>query len=349
MPVRKITKIDIPALIEYGKQTYPNRNRVEESILYRFVKNPFWDKPYEEILIAENDENTVVGQYLIMPSEFKDGGKVCLSYWGMDYFVDEKYRSSQAGTVLAMKAVQLKCHFAIGLTPISLKIHSALKEKVVGQMYKYFRINNYFIALYQYFSNKQRNINSYIFPDKIVVQGSTFIKIEDPEKVIDGDGYLNDHILEFSRDLKFLRWRFYNYKNKYIVYKCLSKANAEEKDSFFVLRPMIWKKMNCLLLVDYRFWIKDLNMFSKILSATKYISKELKIPVTVTGCTLPSLFHELKKNKFLKFGTKMDIVTNFEPVCKDINADADRIYVTYADSDCDFNYGDNNFWEDLYE
>jgi hypothetical protein len=98
-----------------------------------------------------------------------------------------------------------------------------------------------------------------------------------------------------------------------------------------------------MLLVDYRFDISEPDKIKSILSSLVKLSGKLKMALTITGSSLPSLERNLKRKLFFRYGRNMEIVTKFNMGFDENNATDDRILATFADSDCDFYYG-NDKW-----
>jgi len=341
--IRKIENKDIPKLINYNTKTFNDRDKVEESIFYRFNYNPFITNSNCEILIVEDENKNIVGQALLMPTEFFYNGNVYPAYWEMDYVVDESFRGF-AGVVLAKEALKVKNHFGMGLTNVSLAMHLAFGTKITGYMTKYLRLNNIFSIFRFLFINKKYKEKTFIFPKFINGIDGKFVRIYNPEEIISNDGYWNADLIEFSRCRKFIYWRFFHYKDKYFVYKYFpDKKVVEEKPTYFVVRPIVWEKVNCLLLVDYRFSINHVEMFDEIIKSTLNLTRKLKMAAVITGCSLPSLNRKLRKKWFFKFGDKLVVVTKFFNNKENPDLKKDTILVTFADSDCDFYYG-NDRW-----
>lgn len=340
MIIKKFEEKDYIPLIEYNKAVYAKRNNIEESFSYRFVINPFAKKASSETLIAIDEKGDIAGQLLVMPSEFTFEGKTYNAFVGMDYFVNKQARNSLAGVILANKYKNLKFNFGIGLTDESLAILNAFNVKAQGFMEKYIKINHLFSIFKFLFTSKQKNAKSFIFPDSINVKNVQFKRVQSPKEILATNNYWNYNIVEFTRNIEFITWRFFYYPNKYFVYKCASSTNQHEvTSSYFVVRPIIWKNVNCLLLVDYRFNVKDEEMIGSMLKATIKLSRRLKMAATITGCSLPVFKKQLSRNMFFRFGRSMEIVTNFN--VQDIvnNGSKNKILVTFADSDGDFYYG----------
>jgi len=344
MEIRRFEEKDFLSLVEFNSNVFNSRDKIAESINYRFFENPYAEKSAKEILIAQDKNEKIVGQILVMPTFFSLDDKIYPAFYGMDFFVNIENRNSLTGVILVNKFKDLSNTFGIGLNDTSLAIFKAFNYKIIGFLPKYLRINNIFSLLRTQLSNKGKTNNSYSFPDSICVNASTFKRVYNAEEIISKDGYWNTNLLEFTRSKEFIAWRFFYYPGKYVVYKFLSTGNNEcSKPTFFVVRPIVWKKLNCLLLVDYRFDVLDTSMFSEILQSTVRLSKKLKMTGIITGCSLPSCEKKLKHNWFFKFGRKLEIVTKFQNGSKDNKQQTDTILITFADSDCDFYYGSDKW------
>ena len=208
----KVANVDeLSLLINFNKKLFPKRNMIRESISYRFIKNPF-AKGLDSIICV--DDGKIVGQFLLMPCQFKFKNEIHKSYWGMDYITSIETRRTAVGSILCMKAIKEKIHFGVGLSPISLKIHKALKEKDIGAVNKYLKINFSLNVLKSIFYKKNN-----FYPPKISFNDKNFFLVKDPGEIKSSDGYWGKNELEFSRNEKFLKWRFFYYEDKYILYR----------------------------------------------------------------------------------------------------------------------------------
>jgi hypothetical protein len=337
--IRKITEKDLQKLTKFNAEHFSKSKDPEDYFNYRYLNNPYKEKRFDGIIIAEDEENKIVGQNLLMPTRFKCNGKIYSGFWGMDYFVNERARNSLAGLSIGVEGMKIDNHFGLGLSPPSVKLHLALKGEIIGHEVRFYKITNYLTAFYQYLLNKQKKITTVLFPKDIESGGETFSRISNPDEAIIAEGgYLNDDVLEFSREPEFLKWRFFYNETKYVFYK------HGTGESYFVVRPIIWKKMNCLLLVDYRFRHQNAKMFESILSAINILSEKLKFTVVLTGCSLSDFFPKLRRNNFKRFGN--DLIVTVSKFSDDITEfKTDNVSVTFADSDSDFNYGFNEYEE----
>jgi hypothetical protein len=344
MIIRKFQEGELSKLIDFNEKVFNKRDKVEESILYRFFINPISDKQLNETLVAIDENDNLVGQILMMPAAFSFEKQKYKAFWGMDFFVNEASRNSLGGVILANRAVAVNYHFGIGFTEPSLRLFLAFNEKIVGYMNKYIKLNILFSVYRIIFKRKNIIFFDGLFPDIIKTQIGKFIRVYKADEIVTNTGFWNSDIIEFSRSNQFIHWRFFYYTDKYFVYKFIpDKPEHFCNSSYFVLRPIVWKGVKCILLVDYRFDINDRNMFSLIIKSAIKVSKKLKMAATIMGCSLPSYNFSLRKKCFIRFGGKVEIVTNFKFKNNNLEKNRNRIMVTFGDSDCDFYYG-NDRW-----
>jgi len=344
MIIRRFENKDYQSLIDFNCKNFNKRDKIEESIIHRFFNNPFSVKDKSDILIAIDDRGEIIGQILVMLSEFNHEGNVYPAFLGMDYFVTKEARNSLAGIRIANKYKDLKYNLGIGLTDASLAIMRAFNVPVVGYMSKYIKLTNIFSILKFLLASKIKTQSKFAPPGSINLKGGRFVRVFNADELISETGYWNKNLLEFTRCKAFINWRFYSYPDKYFVYRYFTH-NSENNSipNYFVVRPIIWKNSNCLLLVDYRFDPELKSMFNNILNSVGKSSQELKMAATITECSLPECEVDLKRNLFFKFGRKMEIVSKYPINLNKNESEKNSILVTFADSDGDFYYG-NDKW-----
>jgi hypothetical protein len=340
MEIKHFKKENLSALVEFNKKMYPMRNKIEESIKYRFFDNPTVSQPWEYSIIAENGNGEIIGQYLLMPSLFYFQANKYKALWGMDYIVDETHRKSSIGAFLAKKATT-ESHFGF-VNGKSLKILTGLHEQNIGSLVKFIRLNSLFLALKFIFKTEPKDLSKIKIPPSIKTKKGVFNRIYNPDEIISHEGFWNEDTLEFIRDEEFLRWRFFYYADKYFVYKySQNNNNGSVKPTYFIVRPVVWKNVNCLLLVDYRYDMNSRNHFKEIIKATIKFMRKTNLAATITGSSLTRNNFLLKKKMFFPFGTKLSIVTN---CLSNIKLEKHfKIMATFADADTELYYG-NRKW-----
>ena len=219
------------SFLSFNKNIYPLRNNLEKRFQYQIIDNPFLknkNNPYG--FVSYNEDDQIIGQFLLNPFMFHFSGRDFNGFLACDYYVSENYRG-ECGAILALKAIRsFKPYFAIGVTEIAKKIHLSLGTKIIGSLDKFVWFRNIFspIILIKYLLFKNKNIirqNKKIqFPKKIVTHGVEFKLIEYLDSW--NDYHWND-IIEFSRSLDFLRWRFFD--NRHHLFQCpLRSANSRQ-------------------------------------------------------------------------------------------------------------------------
>ena len=125
-------------------------------------------------------------------------------------------------------------------------------------------------------------VNS-IYKDKCRLARNEFKQFEFPETLSHGHfsfklvrslkrwEYRNwdDSVLEFSRSLEFVNWRFLSRPEKYYLYL----SNDTGLPVYFVVRNAAWRGLNLQAIVDYRVPHGDKKFFKTILYASKSLAK----------------------------------------------------------------------------
>ncbi len=310
-------------LLEFNKQCFPKRKNIENSFQDRFINNPFQKNGIQDSFFM-GDDTEIGGQFLLMGTQFLYNQSQYDAIWGMDYIVKEDFRGSMFGSMLAKKAIKSGIHFGVNMSEISLKIHLAYKEKIVGEAYKFFTLIRPLSLMKMVYKNTK--ISQKPIPKEI----GDFQLISKIDNVENNFNQNEDEVIIFSRSKEYLQWRFFSQPEKYYFYQ--NKNNH----SYFVLRNVIWKNLDVLLLVDYRYDFAEISQFSEILKATKKIAKVAGKDAVINVSSNTNEFLELKKKRFFRPKTGMPIVTNFTENIK-------KIYINFADSDLEHFYGDNKW------
>jgi hypothetical protein len=342
MKIQKYTDNDFDSLVKFNSKIFPGRDEVAESLSYRLNKNPVGKILPNEVLIARNKADELIGQLLLIPTQFYHNGTKYPAYWDIDFYVEEPYRGL-TGVLLAKKASQINNLFGVGYTEHSFKLRLTLGEALVGSLTKYLKICSPFVLLDYLRNDSNQSLKRVSFPEQINLPRGIFKRVRNADEIISPHGYWNMDYVEFIRDKEYIEWRFFTYENKYAVYTLETKESPQNKlPVYFVVRHIKWKNLNCLLLVDYRFDIHNKPVFGEILKAATKIARKAGINVLMAGTSVPDLEQQMKSNLFFKFGSKLDILSRF---FKNLgNNTPNNIILTFADSDCDGHYMNNNKW-----
>jgi hypothetical protein len=177
----------------------------------------------------------------------------------------------------------------------------------------------------------------YDFPEKIIIKEHTFSLIKSIEKWT--NAWHNPEIIEFSRSLNFLEWRFLSFQKNIRKYQFYLLDNGNTQ-AYFVVRHAFWNGLNLLLIVDYRTSISETTCFNLIVKSTKKLLKIMGFDGVLITSSLSQYDIILKKHFFIKVGTPQNIITNSNIIFDENNIEKRNfVFATMADSDGDFNFG----------
>lgn len=332
MEIGFLPRTALNKLAQFNRQVYPNMNRDFQGYLdFKFVNHPYLTgegADFKNSIVAKKDDGEIIGQINLLPTRFYFKGQLHSGVWGMDYIVKEQYRDESAGMLLARKAIKQTNHFGVGLSAVSLKIHLAFKEQVVGHLRKFVFINIAQLPISLLLSSAK----TYEFPEYIQTKSRKFTRV-DAYSFRPGQKYWNNDLIEFTRDSAFMEWRFNENICDYGIYR------ADDSYSYFVVRCGTWRKLRMLILADYRFSINEPNEIESVLEATKKVVKAGNFDGALTCSSLKTIDNVLGRFGFHHFGHSRDIVTNFPVSSIPVAIDARKfIFLTMADSDTDFNF-----------
>tara|TARA_B100000686_G_C16797198_1_gene983283 strand:+ start:3681 stop:4772 length:1092 start_codon:yes stop_codon:yes gene_type:complete len=335
MRVSYIGEKDYKLLVEYNKILYPERE--EQWISNRFLKNPLFNKGKAEMFsVAFSDENTILGQSLALPMQFFWNGNLNFGYWGEDWFVTPKYRT--AGPIgNALARILPSNTFSCAHTEIALKIRLILKDKNLGDLRRLIKIVSWRkLFIDSFFGSTNKWIDNVDYPSNL---SKNFLRIANEKEIFSVESAWNDEVIEFDRSTSFLKWRFFHstiYNYGFYV------KRDENKISYFVVRPLIWKKVRTLLVSDYRCNLTNSGEMMDILDALKFLAKKIGATWILLGSSL-SAVDNATSYKGYRTITQGPILakTKIELPQDKIN-NRNAIFVTFADFDADFNYGQKN-------
>lgn len=310
------------------KQYYP-KDSLDQYLEYRLKHNPFSSSCDSSLFAMVEDQ--IVGQILLMDSQLKIKSNVNNCVWGMDYVVTENYRKGPIGVGILKKAIKEVNHIGYGLSAESLKVHLALNIQMISTYHLFLLLNLRGVAnLLKGKLFGQKNIS---LPKKIeVAKVNEFVRAENSYFRL--DSFNNYNCIEMTRSKEFIEWRFFFKPGKYMVY-----INPEERGlTYFVVRPVKFKNLDILLLVDYRFSEINDRCFNDMIRAVKKIVAITEMDGIITSSSLNNFSSFLKRKKFFPYRSG-EIVSNF--VSSQDVVDFGGIFITLADSDGDFYFSKN--------
>ena len=331
------------SFIQFNKVLYNERQTAAIQAGYKWTLQEH-PESIRHLIALSHDE--IIGQIILYPVRCFYQSKINNCVFAYDYIVRPDYLNTGVGVKLLSKTIKSHIHFGIGVSDISKKLHLILKEKSIGDIYKFLFIKNAFSYVYA-------GVNTYLkitlrklpgrekFDDSIHIEKLQAVKKNGLPQVVTA---WNQDVIEFERSGQFDDLRFGSFANKYIHYHIYdSKKNLQ---GYFVLRREIWRGMRVLMVSDYRMAAKNEEVVDFICTASKILMKKNKMDAVLFGSSLQWLDKKLIQHHFKKVGLPSEIFTNLmlEEGWEKRVRDRNIIMATPADSDFEFNLG-NELWK----
>ena len=327
--------------IEFNDAINSNRNDAKQRFESEVLANPLLEnKSQPHILVAFDGNHQIVGQHLHNPFEYCYGCKINRGFFGYDFYVLEKCRGQGIGYALASESDrQFFPHFGLGVSEKSKKILLSLNNRVIGNLYIFIWLKNVkslfrlmqHVLLKNKSENKEKKIDRFLFPGQIQVAGKTFNRID--SLPLWRHNPMKNDILEFSRSMEFLKWRFFSRNGKYAFYL----LNEPDSNTYFVTRIINTKGLNLLTIVDYRFSFEDKKKFELILRASKFLARYVRCDGVFTMSSHKFFDTILKNNLFIKRMKPINLLTNAPfDFAQHLVESRQNVFATMADSDLDY-------------
>ena len=338
-------KAYLARLKDFNVQLYKDRPVPDQQLLFKL--DCAGDKQVQPSIISL-DEGRVVGQIILLPIDFYWNNEIQKAVFACDYVVQPEYLNTGLGVRLLTKTIKENIHFGMGLSPISKKLHLALKEKMIGSVDKYLYIKSSFayfhIACMTFLKFSLVKVPAkQDWPAEITDIGFGALR---KDSFNGYDRAFNPGLIEFARDKQFLNWRFNKwFKGKYAFYEIADSKG--EVAGYFVARAENWRGINVLVIADYRYNIKRDDVMDFICLAAKKLMKHNGLMGILMGSSLSVIDQKLSENSFKKVGVPSEIVTNLklgDPDAEERNSNRNLIFANIADSDFEFNLG-VNLWQ----
>lgn len=323
MEVRKITQEDIPELIRFGEEAFPDRKEEYANIIHFVMDNRIGD--YTGGVILVDDDGKIVGQSLHTSVDLWFENEKINSGWGYELIVEEKLRNDAWGLEIMLGSRRLfpgTC--ATGSNPTALKLNQKLGCKLIGEIRKYIIPSSIFKLPFNFLPSKNT------FPSSV----NDFKLIKDVN-LIKTCEFFNSNLIEANRDLDFLNWRYFTpgFK-KYYFYQ-------NKKGDWFVVRPLKYKKIGILLISDFRCSLNDINDFDQIFKTVRKLANKMRIPFILCGSSHKIVDKVLENFHARSVGRPRPIIVSKE-LKKWINEDKvkerDFSFITFGDSDGEWNW-----------
>lgn len=351
MKTDEITKLefDFSLLKKFNEEKFAVRaDSFDEYYQYRFIDNPFCEYHHDTIY-STIKEGKYIAQMMTMPAPISFNEQIIKTYWGQDYFVDEKYQGQGVGKELTRFFLEKKYYIAVGFSKVSSIVHKKKGCRCIGfldfyQKWKSPLTQIYFYA-YRLLKFKNANIASYSFPKEI--QG--WKRFESADEISLPKKNWNADTVETLRDKSYFQWRFFYLPDRYFCYQ-LPNENPNENPPYFVCKVYFYKGVNWLRVVDYRFKKETPEIFSKMVEIAEQLVEKLNLFGVLFPSSMKVSNDILKQNNFSKTAHK-EVLTMypFQHIPAEENDEMhNHFFISFADSDTDtytnkgqFNYGKN--------
>lgn len=322
-------KKETDEILKFNKKSFPLREGIEESFIFRYEKNPYANGFEQCAFLEDSESKEILGQFLVLKNQLHYQHKTYDGVWGFDFIVDERLRGQKKGKILAQEIIKIPNYGAFGLSDASEALHLKFGNKKLAAAQRYIRLLGLPSLWYFLFHNQNFDRKEVHYPEMLEIRGRQINRVLDTSKLPDTP-YWNENIVEWDRSKKFLEWRFFSYPNKYAFYL------AKDENFYFVVRKIRWRNLNCLLLVDYRY--KKQEDYPLIYKMLKKIAGKTKSLALISVSARTEEQKILKKNWNFPFSEPISVVSTCTAL-----AFAENIAITPADSDFDTFYGDNKW------
>ena len=278
--------------------------------------------------IVLDDNQNIVGCHLSFSTKAWIQDKEVTAIWGHDTYLDSEYRR-ELGMDLVLEIAAYKYGFGMGLTDINTKIQKLIRSNIfVDGVRKYCVLSPWIIwRKIQSFLKTPISVPS--LPSVIHIADKSFTKCQSPKEIlIPNNGYWNKGICEvdFIRDEEFLNKRFFqNPVHQYIIY------TLKDESCYFVMRPVLFKGVYALMVVDYRYDNTKPEQIRLIFKAAQKVCNQKRLGAilfTTSDKNVKSLFDN---NKLCR-----SYPVAFVSGKKNITSKDSIVYLTAADSDDEY-------------
>ena len=311
--------------------------------VYMHKKFPLYSKKYilfniEEAInsnkgavtsfIVLDDNQNIVGCHLSFSTKAWIHDKEVTAIWGHDTYLDSEYRR-ELGMDLVLGIAAYKYGFGMGLTDINTKIQKLIRSNIFVDGVRKYCVLSPWILWRKAQSFLKAPTSAPSLPSVIHIADKSFTKCQYPKDIqIPNKGYWNKDICEvdFIRDKEFLNKRFFlNPVHQYYVY------TLKNESCYFVLRPVLFKGVYALIVVDFRYDNTKPIQVELIFKAAKKVCNQKRLGAilfTTSNKNVKSLFDN---NKLCR-----SYPVAFVGGKKNVTSKDSIVFVTAADSDDEY-------------
>ncbi len=320
---RKAEEKDYHQLLAFNLLHFPLRESVKEFIDYKIALYG-----YDSIYLAFDEEKLIAQRFALL-NAYCLNENIQHNSWGTDFFVDPEYQGKGIGNKIVNQMLQdHKVTSTTNTGGNNIKIHSKMGYQQITDLHLLFRpLSVFYVGLTILFKRKSTYKENITFP----VELYGFTKIESANQLQSNTFNWQVNRLETIRSLDFIDKRFFYKPNVYQVY---SRTGDLSNSDYFVIRPIIWKNLNCIMIVEIK--LKD---------EEKDLSSLLKLIIRFSKTVFQGILvaNSLQKNQQI-YNSKGFITYKKMGVISNISLEEDtEVAIQFSDGDLDFNYSNTPF------
>ncbi len=313
-------------LRNYLQKTFPS---FSDSYFDYCIQQVSLKEGEQTALLVINSENKIVGCNLYFNTKAKILGEVRNVKWSYNTYLDNDYRKS-VGLDLMLETKKIES-LGIGLSEVNRKIQKKLKTQFFDGLYNYFFINNtVLLSVVRHYVKREKSLSKVL---SLQVGKRKFIQVlSSSDLKIPNDGFwCKGRVdVEFVRDKRFFDYRFFDNRiYDYYVYKLVN--NDGQDLCYFVVRPIMFKGIPTLFIVDFRYDTNISEYGKLIVKAANKLAMKVCMGGVFCMTNDPNISSVITR-KPLHFKSANDLLA---PKSLGIKKGM-MVYVTSADSDADF-------------
>lgn len=323
----------IPLSAEYTDQLAVYMHKIfplysKKYILFNIDEAINSNKEKATSFITVDDNRGIVGCHLSFSTKAWIHDKEVIAVWGHDTYLDSEYRR-ELGMDFVLETSAYKYGFGMGLTDINTKIQKLIRSNIFVDGVRKYCVLSPWILWRKVQSFLKISTAAPLLPSTIHIVNKIFTKCQSPKDIlIPNKGYWNKDICEidFIRDEEFLNKRFFlNPVHQYYIY------TIKDESCYLVLRPVLFKGVYALMVVDFRYDNTKPEQVRLIFKAAQKVCNQKRLGAiifTTSDKNVKSLFDD---NKLCR-----SYPVAFVGGKKNITSKDSIIYLTAADSDDEF-------------
>lgn len=306
-------------LLQYMKQVFPHRS--SDYLEWwldgmRSAGESLWDKG----IILQDGDNVIGCTTANNCRIMEDGKEMGDAFWLGNTIVSESYRGKGLSKMLYSQSNQYNHWFSVGITDIAWKI----QPRIVKNFNPIKPVHVYVgVSLCSFLPLIREREDSIRVDSKRKLE-----RIHSAQELCyPSDGRWTHEKYELVRDQAYIESRFFQiYRaSQYALFRI---DKGEESIGYVVVRPICYKKIRMLSIVDFRIQGEKKGL---VLKAARVLARYFKLPafIILTNESFPRV-------SFFPFVVKMKKELHCATSCKGV-ADS-GVLITSADSDLDFVY-----------